>query len=325
MSRKIATPAAVFQVCEQLDATGKPWNREDVRLALGGGGYAVIDPLIQAWRKLKPIKEIASTTPTELLFLVAETLESHLSRFTDEARHREAEQARIFESTVKDLAEKIQLLENQTKDLEGANDELASERSRLGEDLEYAQTQLHEKERDITRLQAKNDELTGLTQRLEKQKSDEMQHHQAALRSQENKHETQTSALRKEHKSELDRQKNEQTKQSELAENRLMRLLDQERIALKNQADEFHRTTEQLRHNEQAAKEQAIQLKAECQHLRDKIEELQQECQKNSDKLADEQARYEALLRDSQGSNKGSAQLEELKSTILALKEKLDR
>jgi chromosome segregation ATPase len=260
-----------------------------------------------------------------LLFLVAETLESHISRFTDEARHREAEQARIFESTVKELAEKLQLLENQTKDLEVANDELASERSHLRDDLERAQIQIHEKERDITRLQAKNDELTGLTQRLEKQKSDEMQHHQAALRSQENKHETQASALRKEHKSELDRQKNELTKQSELAENRLMRLLDQERIAIKNQADEFHRTSEQLRHNEQAAKEQAIQLKVERQHLRNKIEELQQECQKNSDKLAGAQSRYEALLLESQGSKNDRGQLEELRSTILALKEKLDR
>ncbi|MBL4705528.1 MAG: DNA-binding protein, partial [Flavobacteriales bacterium] len=80
MSRKIATPAAVFEACDQLDDSGKPWNRDDVRVAVGGGGFSVIDPLIQTWRKLKPVKALASSTPTTLLHQVAEALETHFSQ-----------------------------------------------------------------------------------------------------------------------------------------------------------------------------------------------------------------------------------------------------
>ena len=74
MSKKIATVSTVFDTCDKLDAANAQWNREDVRAEVGGGGYVVIDPLIRAWRKLKPLRKLAPTTPTDLLHRVAESL-----------------------------------------------------------------------------------------------------------------------------------------------------------------------------------------------------------------------------------------------------------
>lgn len=46
MAKKIATAEAVFRACEELDAAGSPWNRDDVRYRVGGGGFNVIDPVL---------------------------------------------------------------------------------------------------------------------------------------------------------------------------------------------------------------------------------------------------------------------------------------
>ena len=67
MAHKIATASTVFAACDRLNAANERWNREDVRNDVGGGGYVVIDPLIRAWRELKPLREAAPTTPAELL------------------------------------------------------------------------------------------------------------------------------------------------------------------------------------------------------------------------------------------------------------------
>ena len=56
MAQKLATVSTVFAACDRLDAANERWNREDVRSEVGGGGYVVIDPLIRAWRSLKPLR-----------------------------------------------------------------------------------------------------------------------------------------------------------------------------------------------------------------------------------------------------------------------------
>lgn len=101
MAQKIATVSAVFAACDRLDAANERWNREDVRNEVGGGGYVVIDPLIRAWRSLKPLREVAPSTPTELLHQVAATIESHISAFTGEVETRLAENQQVFEATVR--------------------------------------------------------------------------------------------------------------------------------------------------------------------------------------------------------------------------------
>ena len=58
--------------------------------------------------------------------------------------------------------------------------------------------------------------------------------------------------------------------------------------------------------------------------FRDRDTELQHKILGLSDKFATEQSRYEAQLREIQEHRKDKGQLEDLKSTILALKEKLE-
>ena len=320
MSRKIATPEAVFNACEKLERSGKTWNRDDVRHAVGGGGYNVIDPLIQTWRKLKPVKEITNTTPTELLFQIAQSLESHFNSFIQDGEQRELERTQIFKSTVEELSEKINQLEEQSENLTTSNRELTEERTRQNDLIENLHSKLTSKETEITELQTKNDELIGLTQRLEKQLADQSKEHKTSLKTLENKHETRIDALVKEHKIELRKQKEELIKQGELNENRLMRLLDQERTDSKNQREQQIQKLEELRQREQDSKERIITLTTECQHLGDKLDAATHANDKLNDRLANEQSRYDALLKK----KNETSELEELKSTILALKDKLE-
>ena len=115
MARPIATPSSVFAACERLDAAKERWNREDVRREVGGGGFVVIDPLIQAWRALKPLREVAPSTPTELLHQVATSLEAHVAEFTAQAEERQKAQQQVFDTTVAELAERLAGIERELK------------------------------------------------------------------------------------------------------------------------------------------------------------------------------------------------------------------
>ncbi|MEE8057200.1 MAG: DNA-binding protein [Pseudomonadales bacterium] len=111
MTRKIATVAGVFLACDELDKSGKTWNRVDVRRLVGGGGYNVIDPLIKAWRKLKPFKKVAPLTPMDLMYQIAENINISYQNFMDQAQQQVLEQSKIFNETVAGLSESLVDLE----------------------------------------------------------------------------------------------------------------------------------------------------------------------------------------------------------------------
>ena len=97
-----------------------------------------------------------------------------------------------------------------------------------------------------------------------------------------------------------------------------MRLLDQERTDSKKQRERQSKKLKEARQREQDSKERIIELNTECQHLRDKLGAAMEANEKLNEKLAFEQDRYEALLKD----KNETSELAELKSTILALKDK---
>lgn len=99
-----------------------------------------------------------------------------------------------------------------------------------------------------------------------------------------------------------------------------MRLLDQERTDSKKQREQQIQKLEELRQREQDSKERIITLTTECQHLGDKLDTATHANDKLNDRLANEQSRYDALLKK----KNETSELEELKSTILALKDKLE-
>lgn len=324
MSRKIATPSAVFTACDTLEISGKPWNRDDVRFSVGGGGYSVIDPLIRAWRQLQPVREIAGATPTDLLYQVARSLEEHIGSFTAEAEKREMERVRIFESACRELEETIRQLEQQTEELTASNTGLTGECARLTDKAGALHQQLHHRDQELARLQTRNDELTGQTQRLEKQLHDQIAAQQEALRSLENKQEAQLSCLMVSHREELRQQKEELIKQAETSENRWMRLLDQERTDFKKQTEQQHQKLEKMRLQEQEIREQKVELAARGQQLQAQAESAQRAVRELNDTLTAERSRCAALLKE-KSTLYGAEQFEELKATVSALRERLDR
>ncbi len=248
MSLKKATPKAVFEACQQLTASidaeesGIGWNRDDVRLLVGGGSFAVIDPLIKVWRKLQPMREVAPSVPSELLVQVATMLEQQVSAYIADIEQRDAEREIVFNEGSEMLAGNLQQLEESltgqlevvqqsNHDLEAECARLESERAEqaqeslalqlkvevLEEGLERAkQGLLDEKERGLALLQQ------------QKQDSEQVQIRQA----EQEQH--QLEQVKLEHQQQLGQQKKQLTDAAEVAENRLMRLLDQGRSELKD-------------------------------------------------------------------------------------------
>jgi len=241
MSLKKATPKAVFAACEQLELLDRSWNRDDVRLAIGGGSFSVIDPLIQAWRKLQPIREVAPTVPTDLLIQVATMLEQQVSDYITDIDARDTEREITLLNASEVLAANLQQIESElTGQLEitqQANHDLEAECSRL-------ENELGEKVQTASSLEAQlsisEEAIASLNSRIKEQK----EFYESGLKLQkqgQQENETrlieqgqqQVSQLKLEYQQQLAQQKSELNDVAELAENRLMRLLDEARNELK--------------------------------------------------------------------------------------------
>lgn len=259
MSQRIATPAAVFAVCDRLSASEVGWNRDDVRLAVGGGGFNVIDPLIQAWRKLQPVKALAPATPTELLYLLAQALDTHLAAYLSEAERREREREAVFNATAETLSGKMEELERQLALRAHDNAALQEDCDTLQKRLAAKTQQLKEKEQQAQKLQAMNDHLNGQMSRLQQEKMQLAEQHNEATNHLTTAHRQQISELIDEHKTELAKQKREFMVSNEKNETHLMRLFDRERTDLKKERDKMEKLLTDLRNKEQALREQSIQ------------------------------------------------------------------
>jgi len=241
MSLKKATPKAVFDACEQLELLDRSWNRDDVRLVVGGGSFSVIDPLIQAWRKLQPIREVAPTVPTDLLIQVATMLEQQVSSFVEEVELRDQEREAALLAASELLSSNLQQVESdlshQLEMAQQANHDLEAEYSRLEGELRE-QSQLSS--RLETKLGVAEDAANSLNKHLKEQQEfyisglklqkQEQQEREARLTGQ---NEQQIKQFKLESQQQLAQQKTQLNDAAELSENRLMRLLDQSRSELK--------------------------------------------------------------------------------------------
>lgn len=281
MSRKIATPAAVFAACEALEEAGKPWNRDDVRHAVGGGGYNVIDPLIQAWRKIKPIKSIAPCTPTELLHVIAESIESHLSQYIDGVETRDNERAKAFENSSLNLSEKIDQLEMQAVQYEAQLNAAEDDNQKLQSKMDMLSDKVTDLSRVNAKQQAENDELRGGIQRIEAQMSEEKSNHAEQIKQIQKHHEDRINSLINEHKQQLVIQKRELTKDNELSENRLMRIIDQERSVSKKQMQEHQQTLSEVNTVNAQLKEKNTTLSNEVNRLEIEVQNFKKNALRN--------------------------------------------
>lgn len=275
MSLKKATPKAVFEACEQLELQDRAWNRDDVRLSIGGGSFSVIDPLIQAWRKLQPVREVAPSVPTDLLIQVATMLEQQVSDYVGEIELRDREREAALLTLNEAVSENLQRLEFElTEQLalsQQANHDLEAECSRVEHELrEKTQSFLAAE----VKLQVSEEASASLNERLKEQQA----FYESSLQQQKQSqldesarslelHQQQVNQLKMESQQQLAQQKVELVDAAQLSEDRLMRLLDQGRIELKELQRSSTEKLEVLSREQQADKQLANKQSHEIKSL----------------------------------------------------------
>lgn len=287
MSVKKATPKAVFDACEQLEQLDKVWNRDDVRMIVGGGSFVVIDPLIQAWRKLQPVREVAPTVPTELLIQVATMLEKQVADFIGTIEQHDKEREEILLSLNKKASESFELRESQLEaELELArhtNHELEAEFSRKEGELASHKQKMQALE---LKLQVSSEMTVSLNTRLQEQK----EFYEHAIEEQKQTHASDKERIAEQHlfsineikidaQQQLAQQKNALTESAEIAENRLMRLLDQARSEQKQLVGELTKKTESLSHDLQGERQICHGQKLEIASLTSALSETKENLQ----------------------------------------------
>ena len=335
MSMKKATPKAVFEACEQLEQLDHPWNRDDVRLTIGGGSFSVIDPLIQAWRKLQPVREVAPSVPSDLLIQVAKMLEQQVSDYLANVELRDQKREQILFKANEAVAENLQAME---ADLGGkldvcqqANHDLEAEYSRKENELNKS-----EQSRSILELelQVSKEAVATLNQRL----TDLQQHHESTIKQQNQAqqekddrtltiHKQQVNELKLEFQQQLSQQRSELMEASQLTEDRLMRLLDQGRSELKEAqasfSHKFNSINRELQSEKQLVSQQEYELKSLHSTLAKIKEDAHQQALQQSSEL--EAIKIERQILQQQAIEKTNENIDmaELKESILALQTKL--
>lgn len=275
MAQKLATVSTVFAACDRLDAANERWNREDVRNEVGGGGYRVIDPLIRAWRSLKPLREVAPTTPSELLHQVAASLETHIAEYTGDAENRLAESQKVFDATVSELSEKLASLEVDLGEKEEKLKVTEASNASLTEQLDQTKANLEAAKVENARLVAENDGLSGQVSRMEKEHNATVQSMQTEQKELLKQQAEERSRATEEHAMTLAAQRKELAAEAEQAENRLMLLLDQERVEAKAHSNKLAGDIERMAQKSQSARETVVALEStvkELNRLNDKLE-----------------------------------------------------
>lgn len=120
------------------------------------------------------------------------------------------------------------------------------------------------------------------------------------MKEQEKHHEQRLSERIKRHKNELSAQRKEIVQAGDLAENRLMRLLDQERREAKASVEKMNQRLVHAREDEKSATETSIELKTQAYRLEEKLTRLAQENTQLKEGFSGEKVCYEALQSDFQ-------------------------
>lgn len=343
MSLKKATPKAVFDACEQLELLARPWNRDDVRLSIGGGSFSVIDPLIQAWRKLQPIREVAPSVPTDLLIQVASMLEQQVSGYIAEIELRDQEREAALLEVNKTIAENLQQVEFKlTEQLElsqQANHELEAELARLT-------TELDDKNQSVSvmklKLQVSEEAATSLNLRLKEQqafyestlKQLKEAQQESSIRADE-LHQQNVIQIKQESQQQLAQQKSELVEAGQIAENRLMRLLDQGRGELKELNAASNNKIEHLGRELQTEKQLSNQQALEMNSLSSQNASFSQAEQQYQQKVRDLDMQLSRLTHEneslkgqlqeqqSRGSQQEKSDLQQLKDSIRLLQNQM--
>lgn len=265
-----------------------------MRTEVGGGGYVVIDPLIRAWRELKPLREVAPTTPAELLHQVAATLESHMTGFMEETESRQLECQQVFDATVTVLAEQLATLEGEFEEKEASLQAMTADRSSLAEQLDDCQHSLNEATVGNTQLVTENDSLRGQVARMAKEHKESIAKLNADANATAKAHAKERARASDEHSVALASQRKELTESAEQTENRLMRLLDQERQVGKESTVKLNDQLREMSDKAQGHREKAIELEATIRQLKGQNGKLDSELRGTTSQCSELSAALEA-------------------------------
>jgi len=333
MAKKIATVSTVFAACDQLDAVSERWNRDDVRHAIGGGGYVVIDPLIQAWRALEPLREAAPSTPAELLHQVATSLEAHITELTETTESRLEDSQAVFEQTVANLSERLTALEAELNEKTASLEQAAKERMDFVIELEACQEKGDTLRAENAKTLAENDGLTGQLARMESEHREAIKGQQRDAKALATEHSKERMRVNEEHAAALASQRQEQNQLAEQAENRLMVLLDQERQSAKEAAAQLTAQVSEANGSAQAQREKTIVLESSVRQLMTERDTLQlglqeqaAQCAELSTALRKEKERRAVLQRDFDDYKKeykASGDLEAVRKAVTGLQKQL--
>jgi hypothetical protein len=342
MSLKKATSKAVFEACEQLELQDRSWNRDDVRTIVGGGSFSVIDPLIQAWRKLQPVREVAPNVPADLLIQVATMLEDQISGYIKDIEARDQKREEALLEANKLVAENLQEIELElTEQLElsqQANHDLEAECSRLESELEGKSQSLLTAE---LKLQVSKEGAASLNQRIKEQQT----FYESSLKQQKQSQQEeniraselllqQMNQLKLESQQQLSQQKTELLDASQITENRLMRLLDQGRNELKELQLSSSNKIEDLNREQQVDKRLANKQRLEVNTLESSLTQAEQQARKDTEgleaqitQLNDENANLQGQLAEykSQGAERGKSEFQQLRDSIRLLQEQVSK
>ncbi len=305
MSKKIATVSTVFAACDRLEAGKGRWNRDDVRSEIGGGGYVVIDPLIRAWRELKPLREASPTTPAELLHQVAVSLEAHIADFNGAAEARLRESQQVFDATVEELSAKLVERDAELMDKAEALQAADTATLELSDALESARQDLQAACLENARLTTEADGLRGQVARLENEHQQAVQALQSENKTLTKQHAEGLSRLADEHTCALAHQRTELAESAEQAENRLMMLLDQARQEAKAAALKLSDDLAAMTQQAQSGRETIAVLETRSKELDRQKRALESELSKEETSRSEvqialeaERARSESIARE---------------------------
>tara|TARA_R110001592_G_scaffold240929_1_gene501181 strand:- start:13274 stop:14293 length:1020 start_codon:yes stop_codon:yes gene_type:complete len=334
MVQKIATVSTVFAACDRLDVANERWNRDDVRAEVGGGGFVVIDPLIKAWRALKPLREAAPTTPAELLHRVAASLEAHIAGFRGDFEARLSDSQQVFDTTVSALSERLAAMESEREEKAADLKAMAAELSSVTTQLEATRQSLSDCTSTNAQLVSENDGFRGQITRLVSEHKETLQRLQADAKDQAQENTRERKRLSDEHAIALSRQRKELTEAAEHTENRLMVLLDKERQAAKEASAQLTRQLTDTSEKAQTHREKTIELEATIRQLTAQnstlVSELAQQtrqCADVSTALKDTEARVSSIQREFHAyreEHKISGDLGALQTAVAALQAKLE-
>jgi chromosome segregation ATPase len=174
----MTTTARIFEIADELDATGQNPTLATVRKALGGGSYTTISQAMNEWRAKKaaketPIREAAPQAIAELLEqfgmeVWGQALQLANGRLSAE---REALE-KVRQEIEAERQEAAELADQVSGELETARQEATNLREQLQAEQNTARTlgeTLRERERDLAVATARTEEINTRATQLHEQ------------------------------------------------------------------------------------------------------------------------------------------------------------